>query len=63
MHVIILAESIDDMMLLGHEARIVWVSNTCKFFDRIMDVRIIVGHVECIKWVFNSRKRFGRNHR
>jgi hypothetical protein len=63
MHVNVLAEIIDDMILEGHVPRIVFGSNACKLFAECMDDMMLVWQLNLIKWVSNACKLFGRKHR
>jgi len=63
LHVQCSAGSIDDRILIGHAARIVWVLNACKFFAEGIDDMILVGHAAGIVWVSNACRMLGRKHR
>jgi len=49
--------------LVGHAARIVWVSNACKFLAECIDDRILVRHAARIVCVSNACRTLGRRHR
>jgi hypothetical protein len=51
------------MILVGHVARVVRMSNACNLLEKIIDHMILVGHVARIVWLSNACKHFGRNHR
>jgi hypothetical protein len=51
MHVTFLAENVDDTILAGHVARLMWKSIAFKFLEEIIDDMLLVEHVARLVWV------------